>query len=232
MRTVQEVSKTKGVRAPVATREDSVCIAVVDDDSLYRQAIEVSLKKVPGSRVLGFESGEACFKDYHNVKPDILILDYRLTANGSGELMNGIEVLRKIRKVDDQATVIFLSGAGNTDVAVTAIKAGAMDFITKDKHGLSRLINQVRKASIKIRVQRQESRVARWIAAGALCIAGIVAATILADSGGFSDIWNWFWLALCLVCSIIVIRTWVRKSRNEYEEIRTIEFTQNGKWID
>jgi two-component system, chemotaxis family, chemotaxis protein CheY len=205
---------------------------VVDDDMMYRQAIEVSLKKVPGTRVQGYESGEDCFKDYSTCKPDIFVLDYRLCENGSGEVMNGIEVLRKVRKVNDDATVIFLSGAANTEVAVMAIKAGATDFIAKDKNGLARLLNQVRKASIKIQVKRQESKVAKWIAVGVLCIAAIVTGTILADAGGFNDIWNWFWFALSIICGIVVIRAWVRNSRNDYDQIQTTEYIQNGKWID
>lgn len=232
MKVVQQLQKPKVTGTAHRAPEDSVCIAVVDDDMMYRQAIEVSLKKVPGSRVMGFDSGEACFKNYHNIQPDILVLDYRLCADGSGGVMNGIEVLRKVKQADSQATVIFLSGTANTDVAVTAIKAGAVDFITKDKNGLSRLMNQVRKASIKIRVKRQESRVTKWIAIGVLCIAAIVAGTVLADTGGFNDLWNWFWFGLSILCSVIVIRAWVRNSRNDYDEIRNIEYIQNGKWID
>jgi FixJ family two-component response regulator len=231
MRTV-ELHKPNAIRNASRAPEDSVCIAVVDDDMMYRQAIEVSLKKVPGSRVMGFESGEACFKNYHTVKPDILVLDYRLCADGSGATMNGIEVLRKLKQVDGQTTVIFISGTANTDVAVTAIKAGAVDFITKDKNGLSRLIHQVRKASIKVRVKRQESRVARWIAAGILCIAAIVSATVLADTGGFNDVWNWTWFGLSILCAVMVIRTWVRSSRHDYQQLRNIEYSQNGKWVD
>jgi FixJ family two-component response regulator len=232
MRAVQQLRKPKEIHKAVRAPKESICIAVVDDDMMYRQAIEVSLRKVPGSRVLGFESGEECFKNYHTVKPDILVLDYRLCADGSGEVMNGIEVLRKVKQVSSDATVIFLSGAGNTDVAVTAIKAGAADFITKDKNGLARLLNQVRKAAIKIQVKRQESRVAKWIAVGVLCIAAIVTATLLADTGGFNDAWNWFWLALSLVCGIVVIRAWVRSSHVDHDRIRTMEYIQNGKWID
>lgn len=232
MKAVQELRKPKIAGRAAKAPEDSVCIVVVDDDMMYRQAIEVSLKKVPGSRVMGFDSGEACFKNYHHVKPDILVLDYRLCADGSGGVMNGIEVLRKVKQVDGQATVIFLSGVANTDVAVTAIKAGAVDFITKDKNGLSRLINQVRKASIRIRVKRQESRVARWIGIGVLCIAAIVAGTILADAGGFNDLWNWFWFALSILCCVVVIRAWVRSSNHDHEQVRRMEYSQNGKWID
>lgn len=232
MKAVQELRKPRVLRKAADPAVESVCIAVVEDDMMYRQAIEVSLKKVPGSRVMGYTSGEECFKNYHTHKPDIFVLDYRLATNDSGEVMNGIEVLRKVKQVNNQATVIFLSGAANTEVAVTAIKAGATDFIAKDKNGLSRLINQVRRASIKIQIKRQESKVAKWIAIGVLGIAAIVTGTILADSGGFNDLWNWFWFVLSVVCGVLIVRAWVKNSRNDYDQIQTIEYTQNGKWID
>lgn len=232
MKAVQDLPKLEVAHRAAPSTPESICIAVVDDDMMYRQAIEVSLRKVPGSRVLGYESGEACFRNYHNTKPDILVLDYSLCADGTGGVMNGIEVLRKVKQANGQATVIFLSGTANTDVAVTAIKAGAVDFIAKDKNGLARLLNQVRKASIKIQVKRQESRVAKWIAIGALCIAAIVAATILADSGKLSEEWNWLWFALSIVCVVAVVRAWVRSSRQDHERIQTMEYLKHGKWID
>lgn len=232
MKTVQNIRRPQTILSVGEAGKQSICIAVVDDDMMYRQAIEVSLKKVPGSRVLGFESGEQCFRHYHQVKPDILVLDYRLCSSDTNEAMNGIEILRRVRQINDNATVIFLTGVDNTDVAVTAIKAGATDFITKDKNGLPRLMNQVRKAAINIQIKRQESRVARWTASGILCIAAIVLTTIVADSAGFSDLWNWFWLVTSVTCGIFVVRTWVRNSRNDHEHIQTLEYTQNGKWID
>ncbi len=232
MKALQQLRKPNAGGKASPPPAESICIAVVDDDMMYRQAIEVSLKKVPGSRVLGYQSGEECFKNYHTSKPDIFVLDYRLCADGSGGVMNGIEVLRKVRQVNDQATVIFLSGTANTEVAVTAIKAGAVDFIAKDKNGLARLLNQVRKASIKIQVRRQESKVAKWIAMGVLSIAVIVTGTIVADTGGFRDWWNWLWFGLSIACGVIVIRTWVNTSRIDSGQIQTMEYIQNGKWID
>jgi len=232
MKTIQQLRTPKVIQSHGSARKEGICIAVVDDDMMYRQAIEVSLKKVPGSRVLGFESGEQCFKHYHEVKPDILVLDYRLCMDDSKEAMNGIEVLKKVKQINDDATVIFLTGTGNTDTAVTAIKAGAVDFITKDKNGLPRLLNQVRKAAFRIHVKRQESRVTKWIAAGIICIAAIVMTTIIADTGGFADIWNWLWFVLSVVCGIFVIRAWVRSSRNDHHQLQTLEYSQNGKWID
>lgn len=232
MKTVQEFRIANPIQPQLKTGGESICIAVVDDDMMYRQAIEVSLKNVPGSRVLGFESGEQCFKHYHRIRPDILVLDYSLCSEADNGAMNGIEILKKVRQVNNRTTVIFLTGAGNTDVAVNAIRAGATDFITKDKNGLPRLMNQVRKAAIRIQVKRQESRVTRWIAAGIVCIAVIVIATVLADASGFADVWNWFWLGLSTVCGIWVVRAWVKNSKNDHDYIQTQEYATKGKWID
>lgn len=232
MKTAQEFRITNPVQPQLKTGGESICIAVVDDDLMYRQAIEVSLKKVPGSRVLGFESGEQCFKHYHRVRPDILVLDYSLCSGADNQAMDGIEILRKVRQINNKATVIFLTGMGNTDVAVRAIRAGATDFITKDKNGLPRLMNQVRKAAIKIQVTRQELRVTRWITTGVLCIAAIVIATVLADAGGFAEVWNWFWVGLSMVCGILVMRAWMKSTKNDFDSMQAQEYAAKGKWID
>ena len=232
MKTVQQIRKPNVFQRANGNTGDDIKIAVVDDDMMYRQAIEVSLKKVPGSRVMGFKSGEECFKSYNAVKPDILVLDYLLCEKGASGTMNGIEVLRKVKQVNDKTTVIFLSGVANTDVAVTAIKAGATDFIQKDRNGLSRLLNQVRRASVKIQTKRQETRLTKWIGIGVVCIAVIVLATVMADAGGFSYLWNWMWVALSIGCGIISIRSWVKNSHEEHHRLQNTEYTQHGKWID
>jgi len=111
-----------------AKQEEGVRIAVVEDDRMYRNAIEVYLKKVPDSRVVSFDSGEQCFRHYHNVNPDILILDYSLSGQSEGSRMNGLDVLRKVKSMRPKTKVIFLAGQGNIDVATAAMKGGAIDF--------------------------------------------------------------------------------------------------------
>lgn len=232
MKTVQEIRPANLIQLQPEAGDDSICIAVVDDDRMYRRAIEVSLKRMPGSRVVVFESGEQCFKHYHRVRPDILVLDYSLCSVAENAGMNGMEILKKVRQINNKVTVIFLTTAGNADVAVSAIKAGATDFIAKDKDGLPRLMNQVRKAAINIQVNRQESRVTRWIAAGVICIAAIVIVTVLAGADGFTDAWNWLWMFLSVVCGVVAMRVWVKSSKGDHENIRTLEYTVKGKWID
>ena len=218
---------------PVQKRASTghVKIAVVEDDMMYRQAIEVYLKKVPQSEIHTFESGEQCFRHYHELNPDILVLDYRLNeATGTG--MNGLEVLRKAKSMKPMTKVIFLAGQGNMDVAVDAIKGGAVDFITKDKNGLTRLVNLVQRISLGIQVKRQESKTARWITIGLIAIALIVLGTIAADSEGMTDVWNWFWFLLCAGSVVMLVRSWVKNSKAEMKKVRGLGMHRKEKWMD
>ena len=45
--------------------------------------------------------------------------------------MDGMEVLKEIKNLDANAFVIFMTGEGSEDVAVTAMKSGAVDYLTK-----------------------------------------------------------------------------------------------------
>lgn len=231
METLEKEGRVKFTKAHQPAGEHHVRIAVVEDDMMYRQAIEVYLKKVPDSEVHTFESGEQCFRHYGDVNPDILVVDYRLN-NGAEGVMDGLDVLRKARSERPNTKVIFLTGQGTMDVAVSAIKGGAVDFITKDKNGLTRLVSEVQRISLGIQLKRQESKTTRWISMGLIAIAIIVLGTIAADSGGMSDLWNWFWFFLSAGAVTALIRTWVKRSHAEMKKIQSIESRRSGKWID
>jgi FixJ family two-component response regulator len=231
METLVKEAKVKVTKPHRVADDHHVRIAVVEDDIMYRQAIEVYLKKVPDSEVHTFESGEQCFRHYGDLNPDILVVDYRLNQEIEGG-MDGLDVLRKAKSVRPGTKVIFLTGQGTMDVAVSAIKGGAVDFITKDKNGLTRLVNQVQRIALGIQMQRQESKTTRWISIGMIAIALIVLGTIAADAEGMRDVWNWFWFFLCVGSVVILVRTWVRHSNSEMKKIQSLETRKAGKWID
>ncbi len=62
-------------------------------------------------------------------KFDLVILDYNL---GRGK-KNGLQMLEEIRKVNQEVPIVFLSGEGTIEIAVKAMKLGAIDFIEKDE---------------------------------------------------------------------------------------------------
>src|SRR5215475_3863270 len=57
--------------------------------------------------------------------PDVLLTDLRMPA------MDGIEMLRRAREIDPQMPVIMLTGFASVESAVSAVKAGAFDFLSK-----------------------------------------------------------------------------------------------------
>jgi FixJ family two-component response regulator len=222
---MEAVLKERGSRLTGSQRTEEkhqVRIVVVEDDMMYRQAIEVYLKKVPDCEVYTFNSGEECFKYYAEIDPDIVVLDYRLNTV-SGNQMDGLDVLRKARSIKPAVKAIFLAGHGNMDVAVAAIKGGAVDFITKDKNGLTRLVSQVQRLALGVQLKRQEAKTTRWITMGLVAIALIVLGTIAADSEGMSDVWNWLWFMLCISAVIVLVRSWVKHSKAEMSRIQSLE---------
>jgi DNA-binding NtrC family response regulator len=99
-------------------------IFVVDDEQQIRRLFDHWLRLKCGYRVRTFASGEDCL-DALDEAPDLIVLDVML--NG----ISGIETLRKIRLRAPEVQVIMVSGQGQTDVVVEAIKLGAIDYLPK-----------------------------------------------------------------------------------------------------
>ena len=175
---MEAVFKTKKHAAAVKQNKKSdVRIAIVEDDPLYREAIEHQLKKIPGNRLFSFGSGEECFRYYHLLDPEIMILDYRLNDAALPEKMDGLDVLREVKSVKPETEVIFLSGQQNFDVATAAIKEGASEYIVKDFNALTRLQNEVKRLSLFIRIEREKVSTRRWVL---LCL-GVIALLFIAS---------------------------------------------------
>ena len=57
--------------------------------------------------------------------------------------MNGIEVLKRVKKVKPHTEFIFLSGQDSMDVAINTMKYGAFDYIVKDQMTLEKMVNKI-----------------------------------------------------------------------------------------
>ncbi|MBU1002748.1 MAG: sigma-54 dependent transcriptional regulator [Proteobacteria bacterium] len=99
-------------------------ILVVDDEKDIRLSLRGILED-EGFEVDEAESGEAALAYLEDRLPDLLLLDIWLTG------MDGLEVLTRIRGGVAPPPVIMISGHGNIETAVNAIKKGAFDFIEK-----------------------------------------------------------------------------------------------------
>jgi two-component system, NtrC family, nitrogen regulation response regulator NtrX len=101
-------------------------ILIVDDEKDIRQLISDILKDEGYSTRLAANSTE-CINEINSFPPDLLILDIWLKDSH----MDGIDILKVAQRDNPEIPVVIISGHGNIEIAVAAIKQGAYDFIEK-----------------------------------------------------------------------------------------------------
>jgi len=99
-------------------------ILIVDDESSIRESLQGILED-EGYKASVSPSGEDCLDQLRKTSFDVVLLDVWLTG------MDGLEVLEKIRTLDDPPEVVMISGHGTIETAVRATKLGAYDFAEK-----------------------------------------------------------------------------------------------------
>src|ERR671918_716516 len=101
-------------------------ILVVDDEADIRELVSGILEDEGHRCRLARDSDEA-LKAIEERRPNLVILDIWL----QGSRLDGLEVLSIIKRVHPDLPVVIISGHGNIETAVTAIKRGAYDYIEK-----------------------------------------------------------------------------------------------------
>src|SRR5216117_1150073 len=99
-------------------------ILVVDDEPGVRNALSGVLRD-EGYTVEAVSSGEACLERMTRGAVDLIVLDVWLPG------MDGLATLARLRERQVDASVVLISGHGNIESAVRAIKMGAFDFVEK-----------------------------------------------------------------------------------------------------
>jgi FixJ family two-component response regulator len=102
---------------------DSV-VYVVDDDSSIREAIRSLLRSV-GLRVETFASAQAFLRSHRPDVPGCLVLDVRMPK------LSGLALQGELAKAGIRIPIIFITGHGDITMSVQAMKAGAVEFLTK-----------------------------------------------------------------------------------------------------
>ncbi len=113
-------------------------ILVVDDEHLIRWSLEQNLKK-QGYEVSTAGNGEDALKMVREEQPDLILLDIQMPG------INGLEVLERVKEIDEDIVVIMVTAQGGLDTAVNAMRLGAYDYINKP-FNLDELAIVIRKA--------------------------------------------------------------------------------------
>ncbi len=111
-------------------------ILVIDDQKSIRNTLK-DILEYEGHEVELAEDGPQGVEKFNANKVDVVLCDIKMPD------MDGIEVLEKIMEISPDVPVIMISGHGNIDTAVEAIKKGAYDFIEKPLD-LNRLLVTIR----------------------------------------------------------------------------------------
>lgn len=153
-------------------------IHVVDDEAPFRRSLLFLLESV-GWQAEGHESAEAFLEAAPAFPPGggCLVLDVRMPR------LSGLELQRRLKAADSPYPVIFMTGHGDVELAVQAMKNGAVDFLQKpfkdqlfldtveravqlsqERHAASRRHQEARDCLAKLSAREQE--VARLLALG------------------------------------------------------------------
>ncbi|MBC8431819.1 MAG: response regulator [Desulfobacterales bacterium] len=101
-------------------------LVIIEDEeahfSLMKRAIG---KEFPHASVLHFQEANLCLERLNSILPTVIITDYLLPG------MNGIEFLEALSQKDKDIPVIMITGQGDENIAVRAMKLGAKDYLVK-----------------------------------------------------------------------------------------------------
>jgi FixJ family two-component response regulator len=130
--------------------EEQPVVIVVDDDPAIRKAIDRLLRSV-GLRVELFESAQEFRQSNRPDAPSCIVLDVRLPGQ------SGLNLQRDLAAADIRVPVIFISAHGDIPMSVRAMKAGAVEFLTKPFHDQD-LLDAIEVALEKDRARRAEDK--------------------------------------------------------------------------
>ncbi|GAB1354515.1 MAG TPA: sigma-54 dependent transcriptional regulator [Candidatus Rifleibacterium sp.] len=102
----------------------AIDILVVDDEEMIRWTLKEALES-EGYNVTAFENGREFLNYFRQHGGDIVLLDVRLPDS------NGLDLLLEATKVDPDAIVVIMTAFGDVETAVSAMKRGAFDYLSK-----------------------------------------------------------------------------------------------------
>jgi DNA-binding NtrC family response regulator len=99
-------------------------VLIVEDEELMRVILE-ELLKGEGYEVFTAEDGESAIEIFSAEDIDLIVTDIRMQG------MDGLELLDKLKSIDENALVIIITAYSSVDSAIAALRKGAYDYITK-----------------------------------------------------------------------------------------------------
>ncbi len=129
--------------------EQRPIVFIVDDDASVREAIRGVLRSV-GLQAEAYESAQEFFRRGAPTGPSCLVLDIRLPG------LSGLDFQQELNDARIQIPIIFITGYGDIPMTVRAMKAGAVEFLTKPFRDQD-LLDAVQQALERDRASRERA---------------------------------------------------------------------------
>ena len=136
-----------------AIAQDRPLVLIVDDDAAVRTSIEELMLSV-GIDAIGFGSTHELLEAEIPDRPGCLVLDVRMPG------LSGLDLQQHLAAAGNPKPIIFLTGHGDIPMTVQAMKAGAVDFLTKPFRDQS-LLDAVTAGTERDRAQRIDASLIR-----------------------------------------------------------------------
>ena len=135
------------------SRQSEAVIAVVDDDPSVRQGLQRLIRSV-GWKAETFASAQEFLARPPTEAPSCLVLDLQLRD------LSGLDLQKRMAEIGLETPIVFLTGHGNIPASVQAMKAGAVEFLTKpvDEQDLLRAIQEAIERDRRTRQQHADMR--------------------------------------------------------------------------
>ena len=116
-------------------------VCIVEDNEVFREALEILLGMVPELRVVAaVPDGHTALEVCPRLEPDVVLVDYRLPE------LDGVETTAAIRAVCPRAAVVILSAAADSVEVDALLEAGAVACLSKDRE-LDEIVAAIRTAA-------------------------------------------------------------------------------------
>ena len=135
------------------SQERNAVIAMVDDDLSVRRSLQRLIRSA-GWNAESFASAQEFLARPGPGTPSCLVLDLRLPG------LSGLDLQKRMAEIGLEIPIVFLTGHGNIPASVQAMKAGAVEFLTKpfDEEDLFQAIQEAIERDRRTRQQRAEKR--------------------------------------------------------------------------
>lgn len=100
----------------------NIKVLLVEDDKMARKRLKRVIEK-EGYEVIAAQDGLEGLELFKSERPDVVITDVKMPK------IDGIEVMHRIKEMSKTTEVILITGHGDIDMAIVALRDGALDYI-------------------------------------------------------------------------------------------------------